>query len=92
MTETIIDRDLAAPVAVTTDSKVLPKRNGHRGMLPSTWTGRSLRLEYTDANGKGQKTSATLLDYCGVGVVLSAHGARMIVPWERLALIELIAD
>ena len=91
MTE-VIDRDVAAPVAVGSDAKLLPRRNGQRSMIPSTWVGRSLRIEYTDAYGKGQKTSATLLDWTPVGMVLDTYGAKAIIPWERLAWIELIPD
>ena len=79
-------------VAVTPDSKTLPKRSGQRTMIPSTWIGRSLRIEYRDAYGKGQRTSATLLDWTPVGMVLDTYGAKVILPWERLAFIELIPD
>ena len=81
-----------APISVTPDSKVIQKRNGHRGMLPSTWIGRSLRLEYTDASGKAAKTSATLLDWCPLGLVVDSHGSRAIIPWDRLAWVELTPD
>jgi hypothetical protein len=84
--------DMAAPVAVTTGAQVLPRRVAARGMLPSTWMGRSLRVEYVDANGKGQRTSGTYLDHCGTGIVLGAHGTRMILSWDRIVLAELVAD
>ncbi len=80
------------PVAVTPESRVLPKRNGARSMLPSTWTGRSLRLEYESAGGKTAKTTATLLDWCSLGIVVDSYGAKTIIPWERLVLVELVAD
>ncbi len=70
----------------------LPKRNGARGMLPSTWTGRKLRIEYTDANGGGQETSGALLDWCPAGPVLNVRGARTIIAWDRLAVVELAAE
>jgi hypothetical protein len=91
MTETVYPSE-ASGVMATPDSKVLPKRNGTRSMLPSTWVGRSLRIEYRDAFGKGQKTSATLLDWCSLGIVVDSYGAKAIIPWERLGWIELVPD
>jgi hypothetical protein len=68
------------------------RRNGNRGLLPSTWLGRSVRIAYTDAHGLGVETSGSLLDWCPVGAVFNLAGARCIVPWDRLALLELIND
>ncbi len=70
----------------------LPKRNGYRGMLPSTWAGRELRVEYADAGGEPTHTSGTLLDWYPVGVILSLSGAKTLIPWERLVLLELVSD
>ena len=67
----------------------LPRRNGARGLLPSTWLGRDLRLEYTDAHGSGQETSGVFLDWCPIGPVLNIRGGRTIIPWDRLCLVEL---
>ena len=36
----------------------LPKRAAPKGLLPSTWLGRSLRIEYVDAYGGGQENAA----------------------------------
>ncbi len=68
------------------------KRAGTRGLLPSTWLGRTLKLAYTDADGRGQETSATLLDWCGAGVLLNVGGAKTLLSWERLVLAELQED
>ena len=85
-----------APYVVTTPStngdKPLPRRIGTRSMLPSTWLGRTLLCEYTDADGKAASTSGTLLDWCPVGPILLIAGARTIVGWERLVLVELAGD
>ena len=70
----------------------LPKRNGARGMLPSTWLGRSCRLSYLDAHGSGVETTGQLLDYCGAGPVFNLAGARTLVSWDRLAMLELAGD
>jgi hypothetical protein len=70
----------------------LPKRNGSRGMLPLSWMGRKLRIEYTDAGGGGQEASGVLLDWCPAGPVLNVRGARTIIAWDRLAVVELAAE
>ena len=72
--------------------KPLPKRNGPRGMLPSTWLNRELRLEYAGADGKPNTTSGVLLDWFPAGPVLSVAGARTLVCWERVVLVELVGD
>jgi hypothetical protein len=34
----------------------LPKRAGPKGLLPSTWLERTLKVAYTDCYGSGQET------------------------------------
>ncbi len=51
--------------------KPLPRRAGSRGLLPSTWLGRSVRLAYTGVDGRGVETSGILLDWCATGPVLA---------------------
>jgi hypothetical protein len=42
----------------------LPKRVGPKGLLPSTWLERTLKLEYVDGFGVGQETPRAR---CGAG-------------------------
>ncbi len=70
----------------------LPKRNGPRGMVPSTWLGRSVRIGYVDISGQGVETSGTLLDWCGTGPVFNLAGGRVLVAWDRLVTLELASD
>ena len=74
----------AAPQAIP-----LPRREGTRTMLPSTWLGRTVKVEYRDSYGSGQETSGKFLDWCPVGVVLGANGTRMVLSWDALVLCEL---
>jgi hypothetical protein len=56
-----------------------PGRNGMaptKGLLPNTWIGRGVRLEYVDAYESAQETSGVLLDLCPVGPILSLGGQR----------------
>jgi hypothetical protein len=90
VTETI-DHHNGAPVAITPDSKVLPRRSGAKGMLPSTWGGRALRLEYV-VGGERRETTGTLLDTYPAGPVLNVAGAKTLIAWETVAVVELQED
>src|SRR5215207_8138579 len=70
----------------------LPKRAAPRGLLPSTWIERTLKLEYVDAFGSGVQTCGTLLDLYPAGPILSLNGAKTLISWDRLAVAELIED
>jgi hypothetical protein len=70
----------------------LPKRTGPKGLLPSTWLERTLKVEYTDCYGSGQATSGTLLDFYSVGPVLHIDGVRTLISWDRLVLAQLVED
>jgi hypothetical protein len=70
----------------------LPKRSGPKGLLPSTWLERTLKLEYVDSFGAGVATSGTLLDLYPAGPVLNVAGAKTLICWERLVMCELVED
>ena len=70
----------------------LPKRTGPKGLLPSTWLERTVKVAYTDCHGSGQETSGTLLDLYPAGPVLNIGGAKMLIYWDRLVLCELVED
>ena len=84
---------LAAMTAPDRDgTPSLPKRQGPKGLLPTTWLSRTLKLEYVDSCGVGQATSGTLLDLYPVGPVLNIGGAKTLLAWDRLVLCELVED
>lgn len=68
----------------------LPRRAAPRGMIPSTWTGRGVRVEYRDAHGRGQTMSRKVLDTFPVGIVVGANGCRQLLRWDTLVLCELV--
>ena len=76
----------------TNGDKPLPRRVGTRSMLPSTWLNRELRVEYTGADGKAATTDGVLCDWCPTGPILRIAGARTVLAWECIALIELVGD
>ncbi len=69
-----------------------PKQGRPRGLLPSTWVGRSLRLAYVGADGAATETSGTLLDWYGTGPVFSLNGAKVLLAWETIRSLELVED
>jgi hypothetical protein len=69
----------------------LPGRDGPKGLLPSTRLKRHLRLEYVVC-GKLRETTGTLLDIYPAGPVLNAGGARTLIAWEAVAVVELVED
>src|SRR5215203_4344060 len=70
----------------------LPKTTRPKSLLPSTWLERTLKVEYTDCYGSGQATSGTLLDLYPAGPVLNIGGAKTLISWDRLAVVELKED
>jgi hypothetical protein len=84
---------LEAMTAPTVDGQPsLPKRRGPKGLLPSTWLERTLRVSYMDAFGAGVETTGTLLDLYPAGPVLNLNGAKALISWDRLAVVELVED
>jgi hypothetical protein len=84
---------LEAMTAPTADGQPsLPLRTGPKGLLPSTWLERTLKVAYTDCYGSGQETSGTLLDLYPAGPVLNIGGAWALLSWDRLVLCELVED
>jgi hypothetical protein len=84
---------LEAMTAPTVDGQPsLPRRTGPKGLLPSTWLERTLRVSYVDASGEGVQTSGTLLDLYPAGPVLGIGTTKTMISWERLVLAELVND
>jgi hypothetical protein len=90
VTETIVDNGLTRPAGY--GDKPLPKRNGPKGLLPSTWLQRVCKVEYVDARGAGVSTSGLVLDTFPTGIVVAIDGAKTLVSWDAVKLIELQND
>lgn len=70
----------------------LPRRTP-RGLLPGTWTGHTVKVEYLGADGLSATTSGALLEYFPFGPVLrSAQGDKFALSWDAIRLIELVED
>jgi hypothetical protein len=69
----------------------LAKRADPKGLLPSTWLERTLKLEYVVGEDL-RTTEATLLDVYPAGPIVNAGGARTLISWDTIAVLELIND
>ena len=76
----------------------LPKRtlggangSGAHPMLPSTWQGRRITVEYLGPDDEARCTSGKFLDACGFGVIIAAGGAggKVAICWDAVLLVEL---
>jgi hypothetical protein len=67
----------------------LPRWNVSKGIIPTSWHNRAVRVAYVDGDGVGPERSATLLDSFPFGPVLNIAGAMTIVAWDAIRLIEL---
>jgi hypothetical protein len=76
----------------TNGDKPLPRKVGVRTVIPSTWIDRTMRIEYVGAGGDAKETTATFLDWTPVGLLLNVAGAKTLLAWERLVLVELLED
>jgi hypothetical protein len=70
----------------------LPKRQAPKGLLPTTWVGRTLKISYMDADGLGTESTGTLLDLYPFGPVLSLSGERTALAWDALRSVTLVSD
>jgi hypothetical protein len=69
----------------------LPRRTP-KGLLPSTWQKRELKVEYISAAGKAASTNGTLLDSFPAGPILSIAGTKTLLSWDRIVSVELRED
>jgi hypothetical protein len=74
------------------DAIPLPKRGGPKGLPPTTWLSRGVRVEYRDASGQAQTLSSRLMDTFPRGMVVGANGTRTLLSWGALVLCELEAS
>jgi hypothetical protein len=82
---------MAAPVAVDNGHKVVSAHSRPKGLLPSTWLGRELKIEYL-AGDAVRTTSGVLAELYPAGPILLISGARTLVSWDRIVLVELVGD
>jgi len=81
-------------VAMTTptyDEKAKPRRVP-KGLLPSSWVGQSVRIDYESPEGAAT-ASGVLADVFGAGpCIKTGYGGRTLISWDRLVLVELVGN
>jgi hypothetical protein len=87
-----LDQETLTTKPSTNGDKPLPKRKVPKGLLPLSWTQRTVKVSYRDAFDNGVETSGTLLELYPFGPVFNLNGAMTLLAWERIALIELQPD
>lgn len=81
-------RDGTQPVVSADGSRLLPRRPG-RELFPASWIRCQATLSYHDGD-KAHDLRCTLLDFCGVGLLVTANGGgKKLVSWDRLVSCEL---
>jgi hypothetical protein len=84
---------LEAMTAPTVDGQPsLPRRAAPRGLLPTTWVGRTLKVEYVDSFGVGAEATGACLDLYPFGIVMNLSGQRAAVSWDALRVVTLMND
>jgi hypothetical protein len=82
---------MTAPSEAHNGTPALPKRAGTRGLLPTTWIKRELRIEHV-VGGAVRESRGTFLDWTPVGPILLVRGHRTLISWDTLATVELVPD
>jgi len=63
-----------------------------RAALPSTWLNRSLRIQCRNAFDDGVETSGILAGLFPFGMILNIRGARTVISWDAVRVVELVED
>jgi len=63
-------------------------------MLPSTWQGRRITVEYLGPDEEARCTSGKFLDTCGFGVIIAARDpgggpGKVAICWDSVFVVEL---
>ena len=65
-------------------------RRAPKGLLPSTWEGHALNVEYRTGSGAAATmVDVTLLGLFPFGPVLGKNGAKTALSWDSIILVEL---
>jgi hypothetical protein len=70
----------------------LPRRQP-KGLLPYSWLGHTLHVDYVGADGTAARTSGVYVEQHGFGPVLkSALDDKFCLSWDRLVQVQLVED
>jgi hypothetical protein len=68
-------------------------RRQPKGLLPYSWVGHTLKLEFVGADGTLEKATGAYVEQHGFGPVLKRSlGDRFCISWDRLVQVQLQED
>jgi hypothetical protein len=92
MEDTTSAEMMAAPVLSDNGHKSFTARRATpKGLLPSTWLQRELRIEHC-VGGAVRETVGTLADLYPAGPIQLVDGRRTLISWDTLCVCELRPD
>ena len=74
-----------APMVTPDGSYQLTARRPGRELFPASWLRHKAEITYS-----GGSASGVLLEYCSVGLIVQSDGARKLISWDVLQLVELV--
>lgn len=74
-----------APLVTPDGSAKLTARRPGRELFPSAWLRHRAEITYD-----GGSLSGVLLEFCSVGLIVQANGAKNLVAWDALQVVELV--
>ena len=89
MTETY--RDGTTPVVAVDGSRLVARRPG-RELFPASWLRRKAAVLYDDGTPKGADVTGTLLEWCGVGLIVGTPDGKTLVSWDSIRVVELVGE
>ncbi len=63
-----------------------------RTALPSTWLNRGLSIQYRNAYDEGVETSGILAGLFPFGMIVNIKGAKTVISWDAVRVVELVED
>ena len=73
-----------APMVTPDGSYQLTARRPGRELFPASWLRHRVEITYD-----GGSLAGVLLEFCSVGLIVQAGGAKKLVSWDALQLVEL---
>ena len=74
-----------APLVTPDGSHRLSARRPGRELFPALWLRHKAEITYS-----GGSASGVLLEYCSVGLIVQSDGAKKLISWDVLQLVELV--
>ncbi len=94
-TEETVYRDGTTPVVAVDGSRLVARSSSaRRELFPASWLRRKAAVLYDDGTPKGADVTGTLLEWCGVGLIVATGeaGGKTLVSWDSIRVVELVGE